>query len=110
MRASPDPACAVAAATAVLGDRWSWLIVRDVARGRRRFDELVAELRISRKVLAERLRHLTGEGVLEPVPYQQRPPRSEYALTERGRALLPILVGLQDWGDRWVLGDGATLS
>jgi DNA-binding HxlR family transcriptional regulator/peroxiredoxin len=104
--ASPDPTCAIAAATDVLGDRWCWLVLRDVARGHRRFDELVVELRISRKVLAERLRHLVGAGVLEPLPYQERPVRHEYALTDRGRALLPILVGLQDWGDRWVLGDG----
>lgn len=107
---SPDPTCAVAAATDVLGDRWCWLVIREVARGHRRFDELVAELRISRKVLAERLRHLVSAGVLEPMPYQDRPVRSEYALTARGRALLPILVGLQDWGDRWVLGDGAVTA
>jgi peroxiredoxin/DNA-binding HxlR family transcriptional regulator len=85
-------------------------VLRDVARGHRRFDELVGELRISRKVLAERLRHLAGAGVLEAVPYQDRPLRREYALTARGRALLPILVGLQDWGDRWVLGDGAVTA
>jgi len=107
---SPDPACAIAAAASVLGDRWCWLIVRDVARGHRRFGELAEELRISRKVLAERLRHLVAEGVLERVRYQLRPPRFEYVLSERGRALLPIVVGLQDWGDRWVLGDGATTA
>jgi DNA-binding HxlR family transcriptional regulator/peroxiredoxin len=102
----PDPACAVAAAAAVLGDRWCWLVVRDVARGHRRFDELVRELGVSRKVLTERLRHLCDTGVLERVPYQDNPVRHDYVLTDAGRALLPVLVGLQDWGDRWLLGDG----
>jgi DNA-binding HxlR family transcriptional regulator/peroxiredoxin len=103
---SPDPVCAIAAATTVLGDRWSWLVLREVARGHRRFEDLVRELRISRKVLAERLRHLVASGVLEPVAYQSRPVRHDYALTAAGQALIPVLVGLQDWGDRWLLGDG----
>jgi DNA-binding HxlR family transcriptional regulator/peroxiredoxin len=98
--------CAVAAAAAVLGDRWTWLVLREVARGHRRFDDLVHELRISRKVLADRLRHLVASGVLEPVAYQARPVRHDYVLTAAGQALLPVLVGLQDWGDRWLLGDG----
>jgi DNA-binding HxlR family transcriptional regulator/peroxiredoxin len=96
----------VSAATTVLADRWCWLVVRDVARGHRRFDDLAGELRVSRKVLADRLRHLVGAGVLAPLRYQDHPPRHEYVLTERGNALLPVLVNLQDWGDRWVLGDG----
>ena len=90
----------------MLADRWCWLVVRDVARGHRRFDDLVVELGISRRVLADRLRHLVAEGVLERVPYSTSPPRHDYVLSERGRALLPVLIGLQDWGDRWVLGSG----
>jgi len=103
---SPDPDCAVTAATGVLGDRWAWLVVQEVARGHRRFDALVDELGISRKVLAERLRSLVEAGVLERVAYHVAPPRYDHVLTDRGRALLPVLVGLQDWGDRWVLGSG----
>lgn len=106
MPRSPDPTCAVSAAAAVLTDQWCWLVIRDVARGHRRFDDLVGELGVSRKVLAERLRHLLDAGVLEQVPYQDNPVRHDYVLTARGRALLPVMVGLQDWGDRWVLGDG----
>jgi DNA-binding HxlR family transcriptional regulator/peroxiredoxin len=105
-----DPSCAVAQAAMVVGDRWSLVIVRDVARGVHRFDELVAELGISRKVLAERLEHLEAHGVLERVPYQDRPVRHDYRLTPAGRALLPVLVALQDWGDQWVLGDGAATA
>jgi DNA-binding HxlR family transcriptional regulator/peroxiredoxin len=102
----PDPTCAVTAATDVLSDRWCWLVVQEIARGHRRFDALVAELGISRKVLTERLGHLVSAGLVDRVPYQDNPLRHDYLLTPQGQALLPVLVGLQDWGDRWVLGDG----
>lgn len=102
-----DAACAIAQAAAVIGDWWSLLLVRESARGRYRFDELQHELDISRKVLTERLNHLVDSGVLEKVPYQQGPVRYEYRLTDTGRALLPVLVSMQDWADRWLLGDGA---
>jgi DNA-binding HxlR family transcriptional regulator/peroxiredoxin len=82
------------------------LIVRDLARGLDRFDLLADSLRISRKVLTERLNSLLDSGVVERVAYQERPTRYAYKLTPRGRALLPVLVALQDWGDRWLLGDG----
>ncbi|MFF3687627.1 winged helix-turn-helix transcriptional regulator [Streptomyces sp. NPDC002187] len=101
-----DAACAVAQAAAVVGDWWSLLLVRETARGRHRFDELQHELDISRKVLTERLAHLVDSGILEKVPYQRGPVRHEYRLTTAGRALLPVLVSLQDWADRWLLGDG----
>jgi DNA-binding HxlR family transcriptional regulator/peroxiredoxin len=101
-----DPACALAQAAAVVGDRWSLVVLRDVARGVHRFDALATELDISRKVLAQRLEHLVEHGVLSRTAYQDRPPRHDYRLTAAGEALLPVLVGLQDWGDQWVLGDG----
>jgi DNA-binding HxlR family transcriptional regulator/peroxiredoxin len=103
---SPDPYCAIAQAVAVVGDGWNLLILRDVARGLTRFDTLATELGISRKVLAQRLTHLVGHEVLSREPYQHGPTRYAYGLTGRGRALLPVLVGLQDWGDRWLLGGG----
>jgi DNA-binding HxlR family transcriptional regulator/peroxiredoxin len=103
---SPDPDCAIAQAVAVVGEGWNLLIVRDVARGRHRFDELAGELGISRKVLTERLRNLIAHDVLFREPYQHGPTRYAYRLTARGRALLPVLISLQDWGDRWLLGDG----
>ncbi|MEE6310301.1 winged helix-turn-helix transcriptional regulator [Plantactinospora veratri] len=103
---SGDPECAIAHASEVIGDWWSLLLLRDVARGRHRFEELRAGLGVSRKVLTERLHRLVEDGVLERHPYSDRPPRHEYRLTARGRGALPILVALQDWGDRWLLGDG----
>lgn len=105
-----DATCAIAQALDVVGDWWTLLIVRDAARGVRRFDELQRELGLSRKVLTERLRLLVEADVLTRVPYQERPVRHEYHLTARGRALLPVLVALQDWGDAWILGDGRTTA
>ncbi|QKV95015.1 winged helix-turn-helix transcriptional regulator [Streptomyces sp. NA02950] len=102
-----DDVCGIARAAAVLGDWWSLLVLREVARGHLRFDELTRELSISRKVLAERLKELVDHAVLERRPYQDRPVRYAYELTERGRAFLPVLIGMQDWADRWLLGDGS---
>jgi DNA-binding HxlR family transcriptional regulator/peroxiredoxin len=103
---SPEPDCAIAQSLGVVGDGWELLIVRDLARGLDRFELLAESLRISRKVLTERLNGLLDSGVVERVAYQERPSRYAYKLTPRGRALLPVLVALQDWGDRWLLGDG----
>ncbi|MGW0854397.1 winged helix-turn-helix transcriptional regulator [Streptomyces sp. NPDC002690] len=102
-----DAACAIAQAAAVVGDWWSLLLLREAARGHHRFDTLQKELGISRKVLAERLAHLVDAEILEKVPYQSGPVRYEYRLTERGRGLLPVLLSMQDWADRWLLGDGS---
>lgn len=103
---SPEPDCAIAQSLGVIGDSWELLIVRDLARGLDRFDLLAESLRISRKVLTERLNSLLESGIVEREAYQERPVRHAYKLTPRGRALLPVLVALQDWGDRWLLGDG----
>src|SRR5918994_3537888 len=102
--------CAMAQAAAVVGEWWTLLILRDVAGGIHRFDELQAELAISRKVLAERLAALVSDGVLERRLYQERPPRYEYHLTPAGEALIPVLIALQDWGSRYVLGDGTVTA
>lgn len=103
-----DAECAIAQALEVVGDWWTLLVVRDVARGVHRFDALQRELGVSTKVLTERLKLLVNHGVLARDPYSQHPPRYEYRLTEAGRGLLPVLVALQDWGATWVLGDGTT--
>jgi DNA-binding HxlR family transcriptional regulator len=93
--------CSLARSLEVVGDWWTPLIVRDVALGLNRFDEIVEDLGISRNLLASRLAALEANGVIERRQYQQRPPRSEYALTEAGRALVPVLMALTAWGDRW---------
>lgn len=102
-----DADCAIAQALGVVGEWWSLLVVRDVAGGIHRFDELQHELEISRKVLTQRLAALVERGVLERRPYSEHPPRHEYHLTDKGRGLLPVLIALQDWGTRHVMGDGS---
>ncbi|MEE4545961.1 winged helix-turn-helix transcriptional regulator [Streptomyces sp. V4-01] len=102
-----DETCGIAQAAVVLGDWWNVLVLREVARGQVRFDALAAEIGLSRKVLTERLGGLVAHGVLRRSLYQRRPTRYEYLLTDAGLALLPVLVAMQDWGDRWVLGDGS---
>ncbi|WP_328998140.1 winged helix-turn-helix transcriptional regulator [Kribbella sp. NBC_00709] len=104
---SPEPDCAIAQSLGVIGDGWELLVVRDLARGLERFDQLAESLHISRKVLTERLNGLLESGIVTRSAYQERPTRYAYRLTPRGRALLPVLVALQDWGDRWLLGDGS---
>jgi DNA-binding HxlR family transcriptional regulator len=93
--------CSIAGALEVVGERWSLLIVRNVFLGLRRFDQIQANLGIARNVLQSRLERLVEQGVLERVPYQQRPPRHEYRLTEKGVDLWPIVVSLMQWGDRY---------
>lgn len=106
-RKAPDPLCALSQAISIVGDGWSWLVVQEIARGNVRFDDLTEALDISRKVLSDRLRRLVDRGVLTTRRYHETPPRHEYLLSDMGRALLPVVVGLQDWGDQWLLGDGA---
>ena len=91
--------CSISHALEVVGERWTLLIIRDALLGLRRFDEFQRSLGIARKVLAERLRWLVDEGILERVRYQERPERYEYHLTRKGRDLHVALVGLQQWGD-----------
>jgi DNA-binding HxlR family transcriptional regulator len=90
--------CPVARAVDVVGDWWSLLIVRDAFFGRRRFGEFQAGLGVAKNILTDRLKKLVAAGVLEQVPAADGSAYSEYALTERGRRLLPVLVALGQWG------------
>jgi DNA-binding HxlR family transcriptional regulator len=98
--------CSIAGALEVVGERWSLLIVRNVFLGLRRFDEIQANLGIARNVLQARLTRLLDSGVLEKRLYQERPPRYEYRLTEKGLDLWPTIVALMQWGDRHALAAG----
>ena len=101
-----DETCGIAQAAVVLADWWNVLVLREIARGHIRFDALAAGIGLSRNVLTDRLGRLVASGVLHRRLYQRRPVRYEYVLTDAGLALLPLLVAMQDWGDRWMLGDG----
>ncbi len=97
----PSQYCPVAATLEVVGERWTLLIVRDIFLGIRRFDDLQRDLGVARNVLQSRLERLVEEGILLKRPYQERPLRSEYRLTEKGADLWPVLVALLQWGDRY---------
>ena len=99
-----EMACSIARTLDVAGEPWSPLIIRDVYVGTTRFDQLQQSLGISRKVLAERLRWLTDNGVLERREYSSRPPRHEYALTAKGLELFEVLMVMVAWGDTWLAG------
>jgi DNA-binding HxlR family transcriptional regulator len=99
-----EMACSIARTLDVIGEPWSPLILRDVWVGMNRFDQIQADLGISRKVLTERLNHLVDEGVLERIPYDKRP-RYEYHLTAQGTELVDVLMVMVGWGDKWLAGD-----
>jgi len=91
--------CPSARALDVIGDWWSLLIVREAFDGVTRFSAFQKNLGIARNILAERLRKLTGEGILESVPDPNGGAHQEYQLTAKGRDLLPVVVALRQWGE-----------
>ncbi|WP_212991642.1 winged helix-turn-helix transcriptional regulator [Actinoplanes auranticolor] len=102
-----DADCGIEQALGVLTDWWTFLVVRDIAGGVTRFEALQRSLGVSRRALTERLAALVEHGVLRREPYSEHPPRHDYVLTAKGEGLLPVLIALQEWGDRHVLGDGS---
>jgi DNA-binding HxlR family transcriptional regulator len=93
--------CGIAASIDVIGDRWALLIVREVFFGHHRFSEIARVTGAPTDRLAARLKALVDAGVLERREYQQTPPRADYHLTEAGADLVPVLLSLLEWGNRW---------
>lgn len=105
-----DQPCSIARSVAVIGDRWTLMILRDAFLGVRRFEAFQTRLGISRTIIAERLKLLVDEGVLTKIPYQDRPVRHEYRLTPKGLDLYPVVMAIVHWGDRHHAGEaGAPL-
>ncbi|MHB8448866.1 MAG: winged helix-turn-helix transcriptional regulator [Mycobacteriales bacterium] len=98
--------CSVARTLEILGDRWTMLIVRNALVGQTRFEAFLG-LGVARNVLTDRLTRLTEEGILARRPYQQRPLRHDYVITDKGRALWPVLAALVEWGDTYHAPHGA---
>ncbi|MFT4095783.1 MAG: helix-turn-helix domain-containing protein [Rhodoblastus sp.] len=96
-----DMPCSLARSLEAIGDWWSPLILRDLYLGVRRFDEIVEDIGISRNLLTRRLAALEKAGVVRRERYGERPARYEYRLAEAGLELVPILMALTAWGDRW---------
>jgi DNA-binding HxlR family transcriptional regulator len=100
-----EQTCSIARALSVVGDRWTLLVLREAFLRTRRFEDFQERTGAARNVLSDRLERLTRHGVLERRPYQERPTRYEYRLTEKGLDLYPVMMALVGWGDRW-LDDG----
>lgn len=95
--------CSVARTLALIGDRWTMLILRNAFLGTRRFDDFQEQLGLTRHLLAARLRRLVEAGIFRKEPYQGN--RFEYRLTDKGKGLYPVLLAMTTWGDAW-LDDG----
>jgi DNA-binding HxlR family transcriptional regulator len=103
-----DPAnCAIGAAVAVIGEKWTFLVLREAFNGVRRFDDIQRRTGAPRQILSDRLARLVRDGMLRRVPYRESGQRGrhEYRLTAKGLDLYPVLVALMEWGDRYT--DGA---
>jgi DNA-binding HxlR family transcriptional regulator len=98
--------CAIGAAVGILGERSTFLVLREAFNGVRRFDDMQRRTGMPRQVLSQRLARLVSEGLLRKVPYRVSGQRSrdEYRLTDKGLDLYPVLVALMQWGDRHAVG------
>jgi len=103
--------CSVAACAEILGAKWTAVLVHDLSEGPRRFTELEHSCRgISPRTLSERLRALEQEGLVARRSYAESPPRVEYALTQKGEDLLPIIEAMRRFGHAWLVADETALS
>ena len=100
--------CNIAAALEIVGERWTFLALREAFNGIRRFDDMQRRTGAPRQVLSNRLSRLVAEGILRKVPYQEegQRARSEYRLTEKGIELFPVIAALLAWGDKYAAWPG----
>jgi DNA-binding HxlR family transcriptional regulator len=111
MNKSKRSVCPVACALDVIGDRWTLLVVRDLACGKRYFNEFCrSPERIATNILADRLERMTGAGLVEKFVSEEQPGRDAYRLTAKGKTLEPVLKAIADWGLAQVEGTRAMLT
>jgi DNA-binding HxlR family transcriptional regulator len=104
----PNSDCPVCRTADIVCGKWTLLVIRDLAEQRSRFCELERSLAgISPRTLSLRLRALEEEGIVARRTYPEVPPRVEYALTEKGRALVPIIESMRSYGNEWLGAEGA---
>jgi DNA-binding HxlR family transcriptional regulator len=101
-----DYPCSIIRPLTILGDRWTFILVKQAFAGTRRFEDFHEILGISRGRLADRLARLVDAGILRREPYKDGRTRHEYRLTQKGHELYPVLIALRDWGDRHMAPDG----
>jgi DNA-binding HxlR family transcriptional regulator len=100
--------CHIAAALAVVGEKWTFLVLREAFNGIRRFDDMQRRTGAPRQLLSSRLARLVGDGILRKAPYQEAGQRlrHEYRLTEKGIELFPVIAALLAWGDKYAAAPG----
>jgi DNA-binding HxlR family transcriptional regulator len=100
--------CNIAAALAVVGEKWTFMVLREAFNGIRRFDDMQRRTGAPRQVLSSRLAGLVADGILRKEPYQEagQRPRQEYRLTEKGIELFPVIAALLAWGDKYAAAPG----
>jgi DNA-binding HxlR family transcriptional regulator len=97
--------CSIGRAMEILGERWTFLILRECFYGVRRFSDMQRNLGIARNILSARLQRLVAADILERRQYQSEPERFEYRLTATGRDLYPAVITIMRWGDEHLLGE-----
>lgn len=103
LKTKPVSVCPIANAARLLGDRWTLVILRDLADGPMRFSEIETSSEgISPRTLADRLRQMEGAGLISRESFREIPPRVQYALTPKGEATLPVIEALRRFGDTWL--------
>jgi DNA-binding HxlR family transcriptional regulator len=103
--------CSIARPAALLGDRWTLVILRQAFNGIKRFEDFQSTLGISRSLLSDRLARLVEAGVMRREPYKDSVrTRDRYRLTDKGVDLYPVLMALREWGDRYMAEDGPPLE
>jgi DNA-binding HxlR family transcriptional regulator len=109
---APGDNCPIARTFETVGTRSALVILREAFYGATRYEEFVERTGLSEPAVAARLRELSDEGLLEKVPYREPGQRARggYRLTEKGGELLPVLVAMMRWGDRWLFPDGARVE
>lgn len=101
----PNGECPVAQTLEIIGERWTLMVLRESFLAVRRFDDFQRNIGCARNILSDRLQKLVGHGILERRRYQDRPPRFEYRLTQKGMDLYPILLAVMDWGEHYLTPD-----
>ena len=105
-----DTLCPVDRSTSLIGDRWSLLVLRELFMGVSRFADLQTQTGATPQMLTARLKRLEADGILQRRAYSTRPLRHEYRLTPKGVELLPVLLALRSWGEKWCKTEGEGLA
>jgi len=105
-----ETVCPVARSVEIVGDKWTILVLRELYMGSTRFEEIQIQTGATPQMLASRLKALEADGMVERRPYNQKPMRYEYQLTEKGWAFYPVLYALRAWGEGWCKNEDEGLA